>query len=431
MAYADDIDALGPDHAFSFDGNATDRINALATTTSTVTFTGVALCEGVSVSMLTDAIDDQLQYAATSATFNGVDQNRLAAAGWFSVTATQNPPKQIMQIGDTTSVKILLGWGNNLMFEADAPNAVPAFLLQVFGDKVLASNRAYHLCMILECNTFGNEFRCYLDGVKQLGAEPADREPDAPNFPSRSAGTTFGIPASNGNFVGGDSVGILSPINGQYNEWALFDGANAVLTDTEIREELFEKGALADVTITSGTQAAMQTQLDTLADSVRADAPLCIRVEALSGGGDFTLTADNITFSPLASIHVQYTGTDTLTWINSNGSDASISSTPNGGTLTFVQGVPVTITCRDAITQAPVTGARVFLEDASNNILLNEETDTNGVVTISYSFTSNTALGARSKVRKGTTSPFYKTSPISGTIRASGLSVTVLLVSDE
>jgi len=59
-----------------------------------------------------------------------------------------------------------------------------------------------------------------------------------------------------------------------------------------------------------------------------------LRTVAVSGGENFDLNADNIAFNSFASIHVQYTGTDTLTWTNSNSSNASIGSTPNRGTIT-------------------------------------------------------------------------------------------------
>jgi hypothetical protein len=42
--------------------------------------------------------------------------------------------------------------------------------------------------------------------------------------------------------MGGTAVILIAPINGYYAQWAIWDGADAVLTDTEVREELFAKG---------------------------------------------------------------------------------------------------------------------------------------------------------------------------------------------
>lgn len=370
MAYRDDIDSLSPDHHWAFDGDSTDSIGSVIATDTSVLYTGTAICEDATNCMSSNAITDRVSIATTT-DINNSAQSRKAVAGWFKATAIQNPPKSIYGEGDATqSFRFILGWGNNLMFEVDDPN----FTLQIFGDVALEAGRSYHLCMIFEGNGYGNEFRAYLDGVKQLGAEPTDRQPDAATLTARSV-AEFGDPVGTVG-VGGVAVILICPINGQWNHWATWDGANAVLTDTEVREELFEKGALPDITISTGTESAMQTALDVYADTVRDNAPLCIRVEPVSGGGDFSLDADNITFNSLASIHVQYTGTDELSWTNTNGSDASIGSTPNGGTLTILN--PATLTVNGLINGSEV---RIYTADT--------QTELSGIETLtgtSYAF---------------------------------------------
>ena len=154
-------------------------------------------------------------------------------------TAIQNPPKNIYGEGDASQAfRFILGWGNFLMFETDNGSVIN----QIYGDVPLAANRAYHLCMIYENSTYGNEVRAYLDGVEQLNAEPTNRQPGATTLPARSVGE-FGDPAGT-VAVGGTAVLIIAPINGKYQHWATWgDEADAVLTETEVREELFEKGA--------------------------------------------------------------------------------------------------------------------------------------------------------------------------------------------
>ena len=325
---------------------------------------------------------------------------------------------------------VLLGWGNNVIFEVDSAN----FTLQIYSDTYLADDRAYHLCMIFEGNGYGNELRAYLDGVEQTTAQPTDREPDYATLAARSVGE-FSDPAGT-VAVGGVEVILNGIDDGRYNQWATWDGADAVLTDTEVREELFEKGALPDVTISTDTEANMQTALNAYSSTVRPNAPLCIRVEPVSGGGNFDLDANNITFNAYASIHVQYTGTDTLTWTNSNGSDASIGSTPNDGTITFVTPVTVTVKVIDASTFTDVEGAQVLVEAASGGDLaegtdiLTGSTNSSGIVTTStFGYTNDQPVKGR--VRKGTATPFYKTSVISGTITSAGLYVTVLVEPDS
>tara|TARA_R110002153_G_scaffold116569_1_gene260242 strand:- start:9188 stop:10423 length:1236 start_codon:yes stop_codon:yes gene_type:complete len=332
MAYSDIINALSPSVRYILDGDANDAVGVLNGTNSGGLFSGVALCEGVTNSYLTDGITDRITLP-TSSLINNAAQSRKMVCGWFSVTGIQNPPKSIYGEGDTTqSLRLILGWGNNVVFEVDSS----AFTLQVFGNTPLEVNRAYHLTAVFEGNGFGNEFRAYIDGVRLLGAEPTNSVPNSATLPARTVGE-FGDPAGNVS-VGGTQVTLLAPINGQYNEWVMFDGAPSLLTDTQIRQELFEKGALPDVVITN------QAGLDVLANTMRPDVPCCIRI---TGDGVINLSADNVTFNPLASIQVQYTGTGTVNWTNINGSSASIGSTTNGGVLNFIN--PATLTLNGLI----------------------------------------------------------------------------------
>ncbi len=336
MAYGDDIDALNPDHRWSFENVTTDAVGSADGTLSSATLVSFSsMCEGNTFALLTDGISDRMTLPNT-VTINNDAQAQKVVCGWFRATSLQAPPKRIYGEGDATqSFSFLLGWGNRLVFEVDDPS----FTLQIFGDVILEPDRTYHLCMIFDGNGGGNELRAYLDGVEQLNAEPTDRQPDAATLTARSVGE-FGAPAGT-VAVGGTAVALLAPINGYYAQWAVWD--EDTLTETEVREELFEKGALADLTITN------QAGLDAIADTVRDNAPCCIRV---TGSGTIDLEADNVTFDPLASIHVQYTGTGTVNWTNTNGANASIGSVTAGGVLNFIN--PATLTINGLINGAEV-----------------------------------------------------------------------------
>ena len=84
----------------------------------------------------------------------------------------------------------------------------------------------------------------------------------------------------------------------------------------------------------------MQIALNAISSSVRPDVPLCITVEEVTGGGDLNLNADNITFNSRAGMHVEYQGSGTLFWTNSNGSDASLGTS----NVTFLNPAQLTIT---------------------------------------------------------------------------------------
>lgn len=428
MPYTADISALNPDHFWTMDGVLTDSAGALTLTNSGFSLTGAQICEDTTNSLQSNGVADRLS-VATAATLDGA-LDRKAVAGWVSISQIQAPPKNLYREGTTGNQFNMVVWaGNNLMFEVvSGGNAT-----QAFSDNVLRNNRAYHLFARFEGTGFGDKIELYVDGVLQSTTEPASGQPGLASLGARTA-ANWGEPASSGE-VGGESVGLNAIVNGLHSMWATWSGANAQLTSAQIREELFEKGALPGVTISSDTQVNMQAALDAFASTIRPDEPLNIRVEAVLGGGDFTLTADNITHNARASIHVQYMGVDTLSWVNENGSNASIGSTPNGGTLTFIEAVPLLVRAVTAAGGAPVANARVRIEASAGGpaavgtVLLEGLTNGSGELSGSLLFSSNQPLSG--KVRNALSSPFYKPATFGGTVTASGFSVTTFLILDE
>lgn len=432
MAYRDDIIALGPSHVYPFDGNNGTDIVGAETATLVGTASSTVLTEDASNSISTNGTTDSVDFPITDDINNATD-DRFALCGWFLTDRINPPPKVIYADGGaTSSVKFIMAFGNNLMLECEGTTGTP-FIVQVYGP-ALQPNRAYHLAAVFESDVFGNQARLYVDGVEYTEAEPAGAAPGEALGVTRGQ-AALGSPVSALSEVGNLSVTLGAPVNGQFQFWAFWgDNADAQLTTTEIREELFEKGALPGVTISSDTEANMQTALDAIASSARPDEPLNIRVEAVSGGGNLTLTADAITHDALASIHVQYTGTDTLTWRNSNGSNASIGSTPNGGSIVFVTPQTLTVTVQDLVDSSVIEGARVYLTAGAGGplpegtVLMNEVTNASGVATVAFDYTADQPFTGR--VRKGSSSPYYKTGPVAGTLGATALDTTVLLIGD-
>lgn len=320
MAYGADIDTnLSPDHRWDFDGDSTDQVGSANGTDTSMVYTSSGICKDVTNCAETDAITDRVSVPTTT-DINNSAQSRKSVGGWFMPTAIQNPPKNIYGEGDATQAfRFILGWGNYLMFEVDAATSV---INQIFADVPLDPDRAYHMVGLFEGNAYSNEVKFFLDGIEQLNANPLDREPDVASIPIRGV-AEFGDPAGT-VAVGGTAVILIAPINGKWNEWCTWDGASAILSDSDIRVELFEKGALGDVVISSGTESAMQTALDVYADTVRSNAACCIEIQAVTGDGDLSLDLDNITFNSLASIHIKYLGTGTLTLVNTNGANAEL-----------------------------------------------------------------------------------------------------------
>ncbi len=344
MAYIDDITALNPQHIWEFDANYTDSVGA-ADGTNAGMGNADGICEGAANSVESNSTADRV-VIPTQADIDGAATSK-ALGGWIRTNSIQLPPKSIYREGTTNNQYNIIMWaGNKLMLDIVSG----ADVFQAFSDNVLKPNRIYHVFTRFNSSVFA----LYIDGVRQSITSPISGVPTVANIPSRTA-AEFADP-SGSTEAGNATVLLNAPTNCRYNYWSSFFGSTAsALTDLQIRQELFEKGALPSIVVTN------QADLDALANTVRPDEPLNIRVD--DNGGDLTLTADNITHDPLASIHIQWMGAGTLTYINANGSNASIASTPNGGTLNIL--TPATLTAAPLI---PDTEVRVFESGTINEI---------------------------------------------------------------
>ena len=440
MAYSDDIDALNPDHYWSFDGNSNDGVGSLNGTNTTVNFTSTALTKDATNCATMTANGSRISFAS-STDLNG-QMDRKCVAGWFSVNSIQPPPKRIWGEGTdgitTPLFQLVLGYGNTVMFEVIDNNfgtGATLFNCQVIGSNVLVSDRIYHFCMTFEADGFSDEIRFFIDGVKQTIEIPSPTVIGESDIGLRGQ-AQLGDP-SGASGVGGSTLLLQAADESSYQYWAAFSGADAVLTETEIRETLFERGALADFTISTNTQANMQSALNSITDS-QGDSPCCIEVEAVSGGGDFTLTSDKV-FDDLASIHFRYNGTaDTLTLVNIDDTqlgNASIGAAPFGGSITIATRQTLTITAKDNSTGSVISGARVYIKADSGGDLpvgteiMNTTTNGSGVATVTFDFTNDQPITGY--VRKGSSSVYYKEASIGGSITATPLDLTILMVEDE
>lgn len=155
------------------------------------------------------------------------------------------------------------------------------------------------------------------------------------------------------------------------------------------------------------------------------------------------LTLEGVTFSGYASgdgstgneaIYVNIASGSMTISITGGGSTPSIRTA--GATVTVQNAVTVKVTVKDVNTGSVIEGARVLLEAAAGGDLtagtdiLSDLTDSSGVVqTTAFNYTASQPVTG--KVRKSSATPFYKTSPISGTITSAGLDVTIFMIPDE
>jgi len=160
-------------------------------------------------------------------------------------------------------------------------------------------------------------------------------------------------------------------------------------------------------------------------------------IEITGTAGNFTLSG--VTFNGYAASNGS-TGTEAV-FVNIatgnvqitalGGSNPSIRTA--GATVTFAATpVSLSITVKEAATGAVVQNARVLVEKVSDGTdLLAGLTNASGVVSGSFSYTSDTPI--QGVVRRATAAygTLYKPSTISGTITSAGFSATILLTSDE
>jgi hypothetical protein len=370
MAYGDNN--LSADHQWSFNNTLVDTVETADVVNNGGVLSATPICRDVTHSYQVNGRTDTGN-PPNRDDINNLDHESRAVGGWFMVSQIQGPPCSIYKEGGTThNIAILIWAGNNLIFQSTVTGGND---LQIFSDVDLIPNRPYHLLLKFSGSGQSNEVSAYLDGVKQLSADPSSREPGFNILPAHTGFILFGNIA-NDILIGGSATLTRACVNGFYNQWLTWSGADSeALNDTNIRQVLFEEGALADVIIASDTEANMQLAIDALASTVRPDYPLCIRVDEVSGGGDLNLSADNITFNPRASIHVRYEGTGTLNWTNTNGANASIGS----GNVNFINPSQLTIT--DLINPSEV---RVF-EAGTTNEVAGQEDVTTGTFTSTIS----------------------------------------------
>ena len=113
-------------------------------------------------------------------------------------------------------------------------------------------------------------------------------------------------------------------------------------------------------------------------------------------------------------------------------------STSAARTATYpLDTVTVKVTAKDAQTSATLSNARLYLTAdtggplSPGTVIMNTLTDGSGVAqttTFEYTGTNQPVTG---RIRRGTSSPLYKTGPVSGVITSTGLDVTAFLVKDE
>ncbi len=440
--YSEAVEALTPlaNHHWPMQNSYVDTVGSATmnnTSGGTPSFETKVIVKGDTHSFLLDATGDYVSPADQADMNVTVQANRRYIGGWIQVDRVSLALAVLYEEGaQINNFALLNGFGNNLMFQfADDGGDY----VQIYADVPITPNRPY--LVLAEFNASGQksgQCKLWLDGVAQSRSNGNPWE--VTSFPTHSGNITWGHEGSEvlqiGDSRGTDQTDIAftSPVKCNYAHW--FNWTDVTIADADIREELFEKGALADTTISSGTEAAMQTSIDAEANTLFTDWPCAIEIAACTAGS-FELTFDNITFEDRVSMQVRYLGSDTLTIVTENGTvlDSAKLGAPYGGTITVINAVPITITARDIDDNSVIQGARVRITadtggpETAGTVLLEGVTNASGVLTGNYRYSSSQPVVGR--VRKGSASTYYKTADIVATVGSGGLSQTVFMIKDE
>ncbi len=362
---------------------------------------------------------------------NTSSQGRRYMGGWIQLTSVSQILAVIYEEGaQVNNIAFLIGFGNSLVLQV--ANASDDYV-QAYSDIKLIPDRPYHILFKFEASGYDAEARLFLDGVLQTRTNGNPWE--TPQLDSHSGNITWGHEGTEALKVGDDrgvdatTIPFASPNSCFYSNWANWSGV--VLTPTQIREELFEKGVLPAITISADSEANMQAALDAYADTIRPDWPLAIKIEGCNTG-DFELVADNLTFDSSCSLEILYSGVNTLSWVTENGSvlDVDKVSAPYGGTVVIVNAPPVTVHVVDASTGGDVVGATVLLEKTSDGTdIISGVTDSNGEISVNYRYSTDVPVDG--KVRRAASGTLYKQASIAGTITSTGVELTAYMVGDE
>jgi hypothetical protein len=154
-------------------------------------------------------------------------------------------------------------------------------------------------------------------------------------------------------------------------------------------------------------------------------------IEISGTAADFTL--DGVTFSGYSG-----TSTNAPIYVNIASGTMTIAIT-GGGTTPTIRTAGATVNVQNAVTLSvkvqdknnnPIENAQVAIFKTSDDTqLMNEDTLANGIASETFNYTGDTPIYVR--VRKSSGTPKYIPVSTTGTITATGYSLTVTLFQDE
>ena len=439
-SYVEVLESTNPDHLWMFDGDFTDlntsglypvRPANNALNAGGPTFPSQPICRNTTQSAFFSG-GGTCEPANSGAMNEGTPKTRRTMGGWMMIDSIQQELVVVYEEGATVrNYAFLLGIGNTLLAQGTTTDGA-GFTIQAFSDTPIVPNRPYHVLFTFSGSGFENVFTGFVDGqeVQRVAGNP----PNLTTLGNHSGDITFGGGTGGALEVGGTTVQFGNPTGLWLAGWGTW--AFNVLSDTVIREDLFEAGAIADIFVTGDT-ATIQAAVAAQDDTNHQNWPLTYKINAPSDAGNLEVTMTNQVFDPLTTLHARWMGSGQLSvrTVGTTNFDPAKVSLPFGGTVVTISAASITITVSDINTGLPIENARVrIVADTGgplpvNTVILDDSTDVNGQVTASIDYTADQPITGRA--RKGSASPYYKTGVIGGTITVDGFESTTFLVPDE
>lgn len=397
-------------------------------------FVTTTICRTNTHSLRLKDSDDKTEVADSAYTNISTTHTYRNIGGWIQLDALQEGVFAIYEEGGgVNNIYMIMMPNGRLAINVADSNGTPDFKCQAYSDFPLITNRAYHTMIDFQA---GDHFSLWIDGVEQTLKANESSLSDT-TMSTHSGDWSFGRPDGSldtgGVDIQYDCANTL--LLAHWGTWSGLGGGSP-LTTAEIRDNLFRDGALAEHTISAGTESAMQTSMNAYNSQTHADEPLTFDIEG-STSGSFTLDITDQVWPDEVKFQVRYLGGDTLTIrnIGTSNFDTSKAYSPVAGTIAVINAVAVKITVKDIDTDAAVQNARVrIVADTggpltAGDVILTGLTDVNGELETTLDFTSNQPITG--VVRKGSASTYYRESGVVGTITSAGFDNTTFLIKDE
>jgi hypothetical protein len=370
--YYDDVLSLEPDHYWRLNNSYTDEkgLNNMSTRTGTVEFTAepITRMNTHSMRIVTNTSGTKI---SDSSFVNLPTATKRTMGGWIQLNKQQTALVNIYEEGGSVNnIGLFMGMGGVLIAQfADTGDDN----VHAYSDRKLVPDRPYHILFRFDYATT-KKFELLLDGVPQTVTfgnplTSTDLDAHSGDVSWGKSESTLEVFGTDVDFTGVDDV--------LYSDWCTWMD---YIDDSDCFDKLFLSGIRSKLSLSKGTEAAMQLELDGISSLPVDVASLTINS---CEDGDFTLEFDGLNFPSDSTYDIFYLGSDELTVINLNGSNINQSRilTPYGGTVVVVNPAILSVS-------GMADGSKVVIMNSITKDIIGSIESSSGVYQISLTVSS-------------------------------------------